>query len=292
MLLGTREAFILKFCLKPLDYYGGTMTDIYFTKELISQIAKEELELVHKYADGYAELKALADTSAEYDVVWAEGMAEPYYIGYINDIEKMPQRKVFLREPKNKMFAAKHCFKNGKPVYSVFLNEKGECAAEKFFSEQGNMRVGTMFHGRKLHGVSSEVFDDDGKPVYYRYIEIKKNIGTPEQIISKCFVYGHEDGCITSAQCIDSFDITKEITLYDEPIYNDWLNRSVEYKLSVSPMNPNSVCEYRFIYGEKGYPLEFSRTEYKYCNVSTGQWKASKKTFEQFEKLGVKWFVK
>ena len=49
---------------------------------------------------------------------------------------------------------------------------------------------------------------------------------------------------------------------------------------------------FSIIYGEKGYPLEFLRMEYKYCNVSMGQWKASKKTFEQFEKLGMKWFVK
>ena len=60
---------------------------MFFTKEILSKLAEDELELVHKYSDSYAEMKANVDKSAEYDVVWAEGIAEPYYIGYINDIE-------------------------------------------------------------------------------------------------------------------------------------------------------------------------------------------------------------
>ena len=46
-------------------------------------------------------------------MVWTEEIAEPYYIGYINDIKKMPSRKIFAREPKSKIYAAKHYFKDG-----------------------------------------------------------------------------------------------------------------------------------------------------------------------------------
>lgn len=108
----------------------------------------------------------------------------------------------------------------------------------------------------------------------------------------KFFVYGYEYKHIVSAWCIDSFDISKEVTMYDDPMYNDWENRSIEYKMSTPPMNPNFVAEYKFIYGENGSPSEYSRTEYRYCNVGTGQWKASKKVFEKFAKNGISWFNK
>lgn len=265
---------------------------MFFTKEILSKLAEDELELVHKYSDSYAEMKANVDKSAEYDVVWAEGIAEPYYIGYINDIEKIPSRKIFAREPKRKIYAAKHYFKDKEPVYSVFMDDKGEPASEKFFFEQNGLRLGILFCGSRLKGISSEFFDNEGKPVCYRYTEIKKDIGTPEQLICKCFVYVYEDKHIISAQCIDSFDLLKKITMYDDPIYKDWKKQSTEYMMSVPPMNPNIVSEYKFIYEGNGYPSEFSRTEYRYCNVGTNQWKAPKKTFEQLHKLSIDRFVK
>lgn len=265
---------------------------MYFTKEMLTKIAEEDLELVHKYSDRYEKMKSAVDTSAEYDVVWAEGLAEPYYIGYINDIEKMPERKIFRREPKNKAFAAKHFFKDGRSVYSVFMDDKGEPVCEKFFSEQRNVRLGVMYYGRGLSEISTETFDDEEKPVSYRCTAIKKDIDRPAEMSCKCSVYGYEDKHIVSAWCIDSFDISKEVTMYDDPMYNDWGNRSIEYKMSTPPMNPNFVAEYKFIYGENGSPSEYSRTEYRYCNVGTGQWKASKKVFEKFAKNGISWFNK
>lgn len=265
---------------------------MYFTRDFLTDMANEELELIRRYSDSYDELRACVDVSSEYDVVWTEGMAEPYYIGYINDIEKMPSRKIFAREPKNKIYSAKHFFKNGEPVYSVFMDEKGEPACEKFYSFQDNMRVGVLFYGRRLCGVSSELFDSDGKPACYRYTEIKKDMRKSEQTVSKCFVYGYEDRHIVSAWCIDSFDLSKDIAMYDDSMYLDWINQSIEYKMSVPPMNPNTVNEYRFIYGENGYPSEYSRTEYRYCNIGTGKWKAPKRIFEQLGKIGVMWFCK
>ncbi|MGN0602538.1 MAG: hypothetical protein ACI4I2_01040 [Oscillospiraceae bacterium] len=264
---------------------------MYFTKEMLQRIAKEELELVHKYSDCYEEMKSAVDTSAEYDVIWAEGLAEPYYIAYIKDIEKMPERKIFKKEPKNKAFAAKHFFKDGRPVYSVFMDDKGEPVCEKFFSEQGNVRLGAMYYGRRLSEISTESFDDERKPVSYRCTSIKKDIGRAVKMTCKCFVYDYEDKHIVSAWCIDSFDISKGVTMYDDPMYNDWKNRGLEYQMSTAPMNPNFVAEYNFTYGESGSPSEYSRTEYRYCNVSTGQWKASKKVFEQFNKNGIGWFI-
>lgn len=265
---------------------------MYFTKEILAEIAEEELELVHKYSDRYAQMKCSVDTDAEYDVVWAEGIAEPYYIGYINDIEKMPERKIFKREPKNKMFAAKHFFKDDKPVYSVFMDDKGEPVFEKFFAEQENVRVGALYRFGKLQSISSEIFDNDGKPVCYRCTDIKKDLGRPVLMTCQCFVYSYEDKHIVSAWCIDSFDISKEVTMYDEPMYKEWEKQSIEYKMSTPPMNPNIVNEYKFIYGGSGSPAEYSRTGYSYCNVSTRQWKAPKKVFDELCKNGIEWLNK
>lgn len=265
---------------------------MYFTKELLTKIAEEELLLVQKYSDRYGEMKCSADRGGECEVVWAEGIAEPFYSGYINDIEKSPERKIFRREPKNKAFAAKHFFIGGRPVYSVFFDGRGEPAFEKFFSEQGNVRFGVMYYGCGLSGISTETFDEEGKPVSYRCTDIKKDIGRPAEMTCKCFVYGYDDRHIVSAQCIDRFDISKEVTVYDDPMYSDWVGRSIEYKMSTPPMNPNIVSEYRFIYGESGFPSEFSRTGYSYCNVSTGKWKAPKRVFEQFDKNGIVLFKK
>lgn len=265
---------------------------MYFTKEILAKISEEELELVQKYSDRYTKMKCSVDMKAEYDVVWAEGMAEPYYIGYINDIERMPERKIFKREPKNKMFAAKHFFRNGRPVYSVFMDGKGEPSFEKFFAEQENVRVGVSYYSGRLFDISTEIFDDEGKPLCYRCTEIRKDIGKPVRMTCKCFVYSYEDKHIASAQCIDSFDISKKVTMYDEPMYKDWEIRSFEYRMSTPQMNPNIVNEYKFTYGESGSPVEYSRTGYSYCNVRTGQWKAPKKVFEQFCKNGIEWFSK
>ena len=209
---------------------------MYFTKEMLTKIAEEERELVHKFSDQYAEMKCSVDMGAEYDVIWAEGLAEPYYIAYINDIEKMRERKIFKKEPKNKVFSAKHFFKDGRPVYSVFMDDKGEPVCEKFFSEQGNVRLGMIYYGRRFSEISTETFDDEGKPVSYRCTAIKKDIGRPAEMTCKFFVYGYEYKHIVSAWCIDSFDISKEVTMYDDPMYNDWENRSIQEQNTVIVM--------------------------------------------------------
>ena len=70
----------------------------------------------------------------------------------------------------------------------------------------------------------------------YRCTAIKKDIGRPAEMTCKFFVYGYEYKHIVSAWCIDSFDISKEVTMYDDPMYNDWENRSIQEQNTVIVM--------------------------------------------------------
>lgn len=262
---------------------------MYFTEEKIRQIAAESEEMIQKYQNRYHDFKSSLDTSG-YKIIWAEGIAEPFYIGYINDIEDSPGRKILKSEPKSKEFCAEHYFSDNEPVYSVFLDDKAEAVMEKFFVRNGNTRSGFRYYG-DLSQISVEIFDDDGKPVEYHSIELKKTIHQPVEITIECFVYTYEDSHIISAEYIRDLNISKPVMMYDDPLYKDW-GRDIDYMLKTPPMNPKLTGRYDLIYGEHGSPAEFSRTEYSYCNVKTYQFKAKKKMFDRFVKYGIPWFTK
>lgn len=263
---------------------------MYFTEEKIRQILTGSEEMIQKYQNRYRDFKSAVDTNAGYNVIWTEGIAEPFYIGYINDIEDSPERKILKSEPKKKEFRAKHYFKENEPVYSVFYNDKAEAVMEKFFVRNGNIRSGFRYYGN-LSQISAEFFDESGKPVEYRSIEIKKPIHQPIEITVECFAYTYENDHIISAEYIRDLNISKPVMMYDNTLYKDW-GRDLDYMLKTPPMNPNLTGRYDFIYGEHGSPVEFSRTEYSYCNVKTYQFKARKKVFDRFIKYGIPWFTK
>lgn len=82
----------------------------------------------------------------------------------------------------------------------------------------------------------------------------------------------------------------KKIIMYNNPLYENWYDRDIEYMLSTPFMNPKTLNTYKFIYGESGFPAEFVRTEYSHCTVTTGQWKTGKSILKGFSECGIKYF--
>lgn len=273
---------------------------MYFTETKLRQLAAEMEETVSRYKSKYYDLKSAVDTSAEYEAIWAEGHIEPHCADYIFDLENADcARKIFKSEPKKKAFRSKHYYKDNEPVYSVVFDGYGEAAREKFFVRGENSLIGAAFSmpaglfskpAWLLIELSETIYDEKQRPVEYRCINRNK-LSDP---VIDCCVYFYEGEHIISAEVMRELNAAKKIMMYDNPLYDNWNSRNIDYRLSVSPMNPQFVRTYEFIYGESGFPTEFVRTGYSYNTVTTRQWKIGKRKVlsKGFSECGIPWFTK
>lgn len=264
---------------------------MYFTEAKLRQLAADMEKLIDRYKNRYYDLKKAVDASAVYEAIWAEGHTEPQCADYILDLEiKGCVRKIFRSEPKKKAFRSKHFYKNSLPVYSVCFGERGEPVIEAFFEYEGSSVVCALFSltDGKLIELSETIYDKEQHPAEYRFADLQR-YSAP---VIDCCVYFYEWEHIVSADVIRELDTAGKITMYDDPAYENWYEKDIEYMLSAPHMNPKIVHTYKFIYRETGFPIEFVRTEYSHRTSTAGQWKAEKAIFKGFSDCGVKYFNK
>ena len=264
---------------------------MYFTEEVLRQITADMEELICRYKNRYYDLKNAVDASAEYETIWAEGHTEPHREDYIFDFEiKGCERKIFKSEPKKKAFRSKHFYKNDQPVYSVCFDNYGDPAIEEFFVYENTSLICALFSLRdgKLIELYETIYDEEHRPAEYRFADLHR-YSVP---VIDCCVYFYEGEHIVSAEVMRELNTAEKIMMYDDPLYENWRGRDIEYMLSTPFMNPKAVYTYEFIYGESDFPEEFARTEYSHCTVTTGQWKTGKAILKGFSQCGVKYFNK
>ncbi len=279
---------------------------MFFTKENVIGICGETAEMFEKYSRNYDKLKGILDLGNA-KAVWCKEWAEPFNPDYISEIDDctMPVRKILKGVPKKKNGCTEHYYKDGEPmhsesmysepIYSAYWGEGEEPVCEKFYVHAEGRRTGLVYlrENKRLIEVWTEELNTEGnvEAVYIGRLlpytkrgrnEYPENMPLDMEIRGRKYYY--ENNIITRAEAFGGYNSGKAFMWYDDRQYEGVGNI---LPMDCPPMNPQSLCEYRFNYSGGGFPETFTRRNYFYCKTSENTYKFKGSAAKRFEECGI-----
>lgn len=266
----------------------------YYTEEILKQLAGKALGL-YQNAGSYEELRSQINTEMADKILYAgQNLLEPYHADYISEIDDntFPIRKLYKRRS-SKMKHITACFyQEERLMFSLTYGGNGEITQETVYQYQDNCKIGLTFltSEKILCSLTAETFDAQGKPCEFMHLQERQStIYEASALFFTHRLYRYTDGCITEAEALDTYTVTKPVRLYDDEAY-----RSIGNVLTpdMPQMNPLNVYHYEFLYPEKGFPEAFVRNWFSYGKTGNPQFKIKNSLMKLYAEYGIQLFTK